>query len=184
MMNEPNLTHRQIASHLQKHKAQMQRNTAASPRNFSWNANATTSIFDRPGFLCMPQGGLGSTGPVTCFNRTQQWHQKTNFSLGFDPISSMNRTLQFPSMPGSAGNHVWGQPPRVADKSSIELDIRAVTFSEKWNKRESEKLVNLLKVLDEEIDDCIGSSTEPHPAEVDRFCELLKEAMLGNDQNP
>ncbi|KAK8498482.1 hypothetical protein V6N13_100082 [Hibiscus sabdariffa] len=187
MMNEPNLTHRQIASHLQKHKAQMQRNAAASPRNFSWNANASTSIFDRPGFLYMPQGGLGmgSTGPVSCFNWTQQWHQKPNFSLGFDPISSMKRTLQFPSMPQSAGNHVWVQPPRVADKSPTELDCRAATvLSEKWNKKESEKLVDLLKVLDEETDDCIGSSTEPHPAEVDRFCQLLKEAMLGNDQNP
>ncbi|GMI73464.1 hypothetical protein HRI_001015700 [Hibiscus trionum] len=195
MMNEPNLTHRQVASHLQKHKAQMKRMSGASPRNSASNImNASTSLFPKRGFFFMPQTpqlGLGSTASVGCFNQNQPWQQKLNYGLRFNPISSMNRTLQFPAMPEPTGNlgnqfqnHIWSQPTRGADKSQTEMDSRAASVPEKWNRKQTERLVDLLKVLDEETDDYVGSAIEPHPAEVERFCELLKEAMLGNEQNP
>ncbi|XP_038995765.1 two-component response regulator ARR11-like [Hibiscus syriacus] len=191
MMKEPNLTHRQIASHLQKHKAQMHRTPRSSPSNLASNTTASTSIYDKPGFFCLPQTPevtLQPTGSAICFNRNnQQWHQKLNHSLGFDPMSSMNGTLQLPpSMPASTGimgnqfqNNMWSQT--LVDKSGTEVENGAATQSEKWTPEQSAHLVDLLKVLDDDADDCMDPAIEPLPAEVDQVCQWLKEAMLGND---
>ncbi|XWS22456.1 hypothetical protein CRYUN_Cryun29cG0036500 [Craigia yunnanensis] len=292
MMNEPNLTHRQVASHLQKYKAQVQRIYTASTSNLSSVTNASTIIYDKPGFSCMlpknksvlshlghkssnfsigdtyrflnlPQDStapisskdqnqqfpnvpqdmhqklnvsLDSTDSISSLNQTQQLprmlpysHHKLNFTVGSDHFNSVNQTLQLPNVPqyvhkmlnfipGSTSTSISLNQSQVfmssiqttqgidfvaaeytampdAEKSQTEtivvnpeVDTTAHTvcsaiLSENQNQH-SPKLVDFLKVLDEEADEYRGSGIEPHPSEVDQFCEWLKEAMLGNNEQP
>lgn len=52
------------------------------------------------------------------------------------------------------------------------------------NEQHSAELADLVKFLDEEADESRESCIEPHPGEVDQFCEWLKEAIRGNNDQP
>ncbi|XP_022725014.1 putative two-component response regulator-like APRR6 [Durio zibethinus] len=264
MMNEPNLTHRQVASHLQKYKAQVQRISTACTSNLSSVANASTSIYGKPGLFCIPQQNklvlshLGhkspnfsigdtcqylnfpqeSTAPISSLYQNQQFpnvpqniHQKQHVTLdSTDSISSLNQTQELPSMlpymhqkldfiPESTvtasisvnQSQVFVSSTQTkksidfvaaeysampnADKSVTEIigqnaEVDTTTYAvtstilSENQKQHSPEFVDLLKVLDDEADECRGSGIEPHPGEVDQYCEWLKEAMLGNNEQP
>ncbi|XVF02210.1 hypothetical protein REPUB_Repub04eG0156300 [Reevesia pubescens] len=258
MMNEPNLTHRQVASHLQVpfyHLSHVVHYyffvTKLAMLKIRVNEVINFGIYDsRCGSLIFPtdtnqfpnlsqQDSTAHTSSQYLYqqfpnvpqnmNQTQQWHQKRNLIVGFDPTNS-NQTLQLPNMPRS----VYQKPNFILDSDStsilvnqsqvfvsstqtteatdyvaseyivmpdadkslteitsgnpeVDTTAHAVTstiLSENWNQHSTE-LADLLKVLDEEVDESIGYGIEPHPGDqIDQFCEWLKEALLGNNEQP
>ncbi|XVF84725.1 hypothetical protein PTKIN_Ptkin17bG0061400 [Pterospermum kingtungense] len=67
--------------------------------------------------------------------------------------------------------------------TTIHNTVPSAIISEN-QKQNSAELADLVKFLDEEADETRGSCIEPHPSEVDKFCEWLKEAILGNNEQP
>ncbi|XP_021299376.1 two-component response regulator ARR1-like [Herrania umbratica] len=298
MMNEPTLTHRQVASHLQKYKAQVPRLSTPRTSNLPAVSNACTSKYGKAGLFDMLQKNKSilnhlehqsadfsirdsfqfpnlvqdSTAPISSLYQNQQFpmvpqtmNQKLNVTLdSTDPVSSFNLTLQFPSMlpymnqnlnftagsdftdlpnqtqqfpnvpqfpdvhqfvpqmqnfiPDSTPTSVSlnqgqvfvssSQPTQginstvaqcrampdankflteiIGGDSGVDATAHAATPSapSESQHQHSPELANLLKVLDEESDATRGSGIEPHPGEVDQFCEWLKEAIVDNNENP
>ncbi|XP_016705915.1 two-component response regulator ARR14-like [Gossypium hirsutum] len=214
MMDEPNLTQRQVASHLQKHKEHMKRlMSKASPSELASNANASTSIYGKPGFLYMPQGyysvlsQLGghthkylndSVAGTSQFSYLAQHSTAGRFSSEYHN----EETLQFPNIlesmhekqniipdPSPSGNlvyenHNW-EPWTEAARgvAEAEIGVRNAAGGVTWN-QQSPELAQLLKHLEEEGDACGDCANQPNPDAVDQFCEWLKEAIQGNDNNP
>ncbi|XVE75247.1 hypothetical protein DITRI_Ditri12bG0080400 [Diplodiscus trichospermus] len=237
MMNEPNLTHRQVASHLQKYKAHVKRISTAGSTNLSSVMNASRSINAKPEFFNMLQKNESVLSPLG--------HKSSNFSIGAadthrfanlpqdsnasmisslyqnqlspsvpqgihqklhvtldstDSVITSNETKNFPSMRPcipestsislnqsqvfvSADEHTTmpNADQSLADIIGQNPEVDAPTFSEN-QKQQSPEFVDLLEVLKEESDECRGSGFEPHPGEVDQYCEWLKEAMFGNNE--
>ncbi|KAK7343430.1 hypothetical protein VNO77_12172 [Canavalia gladiata] len=154
-MNEPYLTVRQVASHLQKHKLRLRR--IENARN-SVSASSSSSLSHKAQIPSPSEvSSLGAQGLPT-------------------PAASLNESKnedQFPKLLETPGNST----PELTNGGSQSVDS---SMDQMDQGQPATEYNDLIEMLMEDSDNYDLFEDETDPSEVDKYCEMLKIVMEGD----
>ncbi|KAL5761206.1 hypothetical protein ACOSP7_019739 [Xanthoceras sorbifolium] len=193
-MNLPNLTQRQVASHLQKYKAQVEK--------ISQNrATTVPTMLSTPPSSALFGRFTGESSSSKIFDKTMPLTSLP----GHEHFAIPGMTQGVDSVPGkynlsSSGNmfNAGTSVPAFTESRSLEVnkstaalappaDPAPPVFQVNQNLQLSPEYADLMKLLEEDPEEEFQGlgSTELNPGDVDRYCQWLTDALQGeNDQQP